>query len=34
MPATIEIYGIDPLTQRVKTWPQQIDNAVHDQILV
>ena len=31
---TIEILGIDPLTRRVKTWPNQIDDAVHEQILV
>jgi hypothetical protein len=34
MPATIEILGLDPLTNRVKTWPREIDNAVHAQILV
>jgi hypothetical protein len=34
MSATIEILGLDPLTNRVKTWPRAIDNAVHEQILV
>lgn len=34
MPATIEVLGIDDLTGRVKTWPREIDDAVHDQILV
>lgn len=34
MPATIEILGIDPLTNRVKTWPREISNAVHEQILI
>ena len=34
MSATVQVLGIDPLTKRVKTWPQQIDHALHDQILV
>ena len=34
MPATIEIFGIDPLTRRVKTWPRVIDAALRDRILV
>lgn len=34
MSATVQVLGLDPLTRRVKTWPQRIDSAVHEQVLV
>jgi hypothetical protein len=34
MPASISILGIDPLTNRVRTWPKAISDAVLQQVLV
>jgi hypothetical protein len=34
MPAIIQVIGLDSLTNRMTSWPRQIDDAVHDQVLV
>lgn len=34
MPASIQILGLDPLTRRVKTWPQTITRELRAQVLV
>jgi hypothetical protein len=34
MSASVAILGLDELTGRVKTWPVEIDRAVHEQVLV
>jgi hypothetical protein len=34
MPAYCAILGIDPLTNRIRTWPKKIDDAVHERVMV